>query len=237
MVVAPPWKLHASGYAVLFSPVKENGRLSERFSPDTPIRFLGGFGLLLLLEYDRSGVGPYREALYIPGYASADVPCPPSDSGARTRKQTARPRRGHSITWIVVSTEDSRDSGIENWGIPKQLGAIEQLPGQTGDKAFLVTGERGERLLSVVIPRRGVRPLAVGPSLPLSSRLLPHTLIQAVGSTIYETHVEATGRFRTARRARVASYATQTAGIASRRVLATFMIAGVSIRFPPPLKY
>lgn len=238
MIVAPPWRLRASGYAVLFAPSRPRRVRAPASSPCGRIRYLGGFGLLLLLDYAQSEVGPYREALYIPGYASIRVKARTAAGRDPAPSRTAPFRRGHSITWIVVSTEDSRNGGIANWGIPKRLGAILGLPGSSGEKRFLVTGENGDRLLSVEIPQRGVGlPPLPRRSLPLHSLLLPHTLVQSAGSTVYSTRVEASVRLRAARRAKITSYADETAEIAARRVLATFSISNARLRFPPATRY
>lgn len=50
-----------------------------------------------------SGVGPYRELLFIPGAFHING------------------RYTFSIPKIYVSTETSVNSGIKNWGIPKEV--------------------------------------------------------------------------------------------------------------------
>jgi hypothetical protein len=76
MRVGPPWLLQGSGSILLF-------------------RFESGLGLVMLVDYDESPVGPYWELLFL--------------SGSR------------SITRIYVSTEESAVNGRENWGIPKEV--------------------------------------------------------------------------------------------------------------------
>ena len=91
-----------------------------------PIRassFLGGFGAVMLVDYAVSNCGPYRELLFVPGKF-------------RSRDGSSR----YAITKIFVSTQVSVDSGIANWGIPKELaefdwarGDLEQVRVVQGD--------------------------------------------------------------------------------------------------------
>jgi hypothetical protein len=66
-------------------------------------RFLGYFGTVMLVNYESSPVGPYKELLFIPGLFTFDW------------------KKVYSISKIYVSTYESVYNGIENWGIPKEL--------------------------------------------------------------------------------------------------------------------
>jgi hypothetical protein len=83
MRAGPPWHLQGSGSILLF-----------RFEPGFLER---EFGLVMLVDYDDSPIGPYRELLFLAGF------------------------RISRITKIYVSTEESADNGRHNWGIPKEV--------------------------------------------------------------------------------------------------------------------
>ncbi len=70
--------------------------------------FRGGLAAAMLVDYAQSGVGPYRELLFIPGRFAL---------GGRS---------AHSISKIYVSTQASVASGRANWGIPKELAQFER---------------------------------------------------------------------------------------------------------------
>lgn len=74
--VGPPWHLRGSGSILLF-------------------RLESELGLMMLVDYDESPVGPYWELLFLSGF--------------------------RTITRIYVSTEESAVNGRENWGIPKEV--------------------------------------------------------------------------------------------------------------------
>ncbi len=102
-IVAPPWDLKGNGYIFIFkfpkSFVEKKGFLADYQAE----KFKGYFGTVMLVDYAESGVGPYKELLFVPGMF---------DLGGKTI---------YSISKIYVSSYDSVWNGIENWGIPKEL--------------------------------------------------------------------------------------------------------------------
>lgn len=78
--VGPPWHLRGSGSILLF-------------------RLESELGLVMLVDYDESPVGPYWELLFLSGF--------------------------RTITRIYVSSEESAVNGRENWGIPKEVADFE----------------------------------------------------------------------------------------------------------------
>jgi hypothetical protein len=100
-IVPPPWSLQGDGLVLIY-------RFSPQFvaeqafvTPDMG-EYRGGLGAVMLVDYTESGVGPYRELLFVPG---------------RFRIGKVR---AHSISKIYVSTESSVVNGRANWGIPKE---------------------------------------------------------------------------------------------------------------------
>ena len=71
--IAPaPWNLTGDAYIMVYKFskgfVQEYGFLAD-YQQD---RFLGYVGTVMLVDYKTSGVGPYRELLFIPGMFTFD---------------------------------------------------------------------------------------------------------------------------------------------------------------------
>src|SRR5213596_1104261 len=99
-IVPPLWRLTGRGYILLYrwfprDFVSDQGQVPQTLAGS----FRGGASAVMVVNYENSGVGPYRDLLFIPGLFE----------------------RGFSITRIYVSTPASVASGRANWGIPKQL--------------------------------------------------------------------------------------------------------------------
>jgi hypothetical protein len=91
----------------------------------------------MLLDYEQSPVGPYRELLFAAG------------RNLRFRHQL------FSISRIYVSTEASAAAGRENWGIPKQQADFEVVPGKDGAERIIVQRDRLAEVDLTVAPGRG----------------------------------------------------------------------------------
>jgi hypothetical protein len=106
-VVPPPWKLRGDGLILLYQPGTAFAGEAGFVTPEMG-EFRGGLGAAILVDYAESGVGPYRELLFVPGRFAL---------GGKT---------AHAISKIYVSTETSVTSGRANWGIPKELAQFER---------------------------------------------------------------------------------------------------------------
>lgn len=222
-IVAPPWRLSGCGYLILLAPAASR---REAGGAATGVHPRGGFGVIMVMDYRRSGVGPYRELLYIPGRVSVRA----KERGSAV----VRTVRGHSISRIYVTSELSRSSGIVNWGIPKEVGRFIWKPVEASTETILVTNEFGAPMLDIEISRRGTvssRP-AERCSIPVSARFLPHTLVQVRGDVVYRTSIRALGRAQLAGGVILRSHARQTEELAARRVLLAFFIPRVFLHFP-----
>ncbi len=100
----PPWTLTGRGFILAYR-FPYTWALRHGFIPASRAEgFLGGVGAVMLVDYATSNCGPYRELLFVPGKFRA------LDGSTQ-----------FAITKIFVSTQISVDSGIANWGIPKEL--------------------------------------------------------------------------------------------------------------------
>ena len=169
-VVPPPWQLRGSGVVALYR--KDKALLQPWIPSSLADRFAGGPAAMMLVDYETSGVGPYRELLFVPG---------------RFRIGS---RKYPVITRIVVSSQESVDSGRANWAIPKEIAKFQVTDLEQGQRWQV---RQGERLLCDA----SVRPR--GPRLPITTRLLPKTwttVAQPRDETFLLTHLESRGRAR-----------------------------------------
>ncbi len=166
----PPWAL--AGRAVLLllrMPVpwvRHQGGLPEHLQP----HYNGGPGLAMLVAYDDSPVGPYRELLFSPGTCFRD--------------------RRYVITRILVDSPESTRGGRANWGIPKETVPIDwPAPSERGVEHVRV----GDGLFEASLR---VRPR---PALPVSTRLWPLRLYHELAGQAFRAQAHGSGWIRHAR--------------------------------------
>ena len=100
-VIPAPWSLRGSGYMLFYKFSRAFVEQHGFIPPELKGCFDGFFGSVMLVNYESSPAGPYRELLFIPG-----------------RFRTPQGLK-YSITSIYVDSEASTSSGRANWGIPK----------------------------------------------------------------------------------------------------------------------
>lgn len=173
MFAPPPWHLTGRGLVLLYHFPKgwavDRAHLAA-YQRDT---LWGRWGAVLLVDYETSGVGPYRELLCLPGML---------DVGGKKR---------FSISKIYVSTEASVDNGRRNWAIPKELGEFTWQVAPEGTS--LVTVKMGGH----PVLQTEFKPF--GPKFPLTTALLPLRLYQQLDGQALETRPSATGWGRLAK--------------------------------------
>ncbi len=149
-LIAPaPWTLQGQGYILLY-----------RFKRDflEAQGFLGDFhrgklryalGAVMLVDYQDSNVGPYKELLFIPGMFDF--------AG----------KKAFSITKIYVSSADSVYNGIENWGIPKELADF-KIENTAQGITHWQAAQQGKTFFDIRLKSRSF-------SFPITTSLLPFT--------------------------------------------------------------
>ncbi|EWC46471.1 hypothetical protein DRE_04194 [Drechslerella stenobrocha 248] len=117
------------------------------FNPGVNDGFDGGPGLIMIVRYSDTPVGPYDELLYIPGYYTT-----PHAPSSRCR-----------ITNIYVSSKETIYNGRRNWNIPKHLAVF----------SFDSSTETGRTRITVAHPESPESPFfaAVVANIPLLSRV------------------------------------------------------------------
>lgn len=208
--VGPPWHLQGSGSILLFR--FEPGFLErDAFLPEAlRDRLAGRLGLVMLVDYDESPVGPYWELLFLAG--------PLKFQGRRT----------FSITRIYVSTEASAVNGRENWGIPKEVAD------------FAVERRGRTEHVHVTLEGRTVADLTVGigrPPLPVTATVLPRswrTLAQPWEGRTLVTTLEGRGVVRPARLLKARIEPELFPDLTRGRLLAATQASRFRLIFPEP---
>ncbi|KAK8878755.1 Ras-related protein Rab-6A [Apiospora arundinis] len=136
-LVPAPWALHGTVYSLATLlppatlPAKAYGPL-ERASPAYvgAAEYVGLLGMIQIIRYTDSPVGPYDELLLVPGYFKY----PHVDAEGRQTE-----RLNPSITRIYVSQKYTAKNGRLNWNIPKHLAKFdwtESADGSTTVKVY-----------------------------------------------------------------------------------------------------
>lgn len=202
-IVPPPWQLTGSG-AILIYRFPPAWALGQGWVPEG-LRgaFAGGLGAVMLVDYTASGVGPYHEALFIPGQFRL---------GGRLRSV---------ITRIYVSSQASVDSGRANWGIPKELADFAVAGG--GFRA----GFGGEAFLSAE-----VEPFGPHLPVDSAWSPLPLEVGQLLGGRRFVTRPAGRGAVRLARLRRIWADPAYFPDVSPFRPLLAARATGFALSFP-----
>ncbi|MDP3295002.1 MAG: acetoacetate decarboxylase family protein [Nevskia sp.] len=156
VALAPaPWSLTGSGYILMVrlpASVLDDPR---HVPPELRGKRRGRYAMVMLVDYEDSAVGPYRELLYIPGKFAFD----------------GEPKKNYqSITRIYVSSLESVVNGRRNWGIPKDLASFDYRYGVDGIDRF-DTSLDGKRFASFTFKPGKLK-------WPFSTAMVPNALLQ-----------------------------------------------------------
>jgi hypothetical protein len=167
-IVPAPWKLKGRGYIFVY---KFSDKFIQQYgflTDDYLIKYKGGFGSLMIVQYFESNAGPYDELLFIPG------------------KVKIKNEINYSITKIYVSTQISIDSGRANWGIPKEMAhfSFEEL---SNKREIVRIGNKNQIFFEAEISH--------SPNLlPINTKFLPISLHQYYDKKIFLTQFKGKGK-------------------------------------------
>ncbi|KAK0454044.1 uncharacterized protein EV420DRAFT_616836 [Desarmillaria tabescens] len=109
-----PWDLKARSWTFVLSPLSKQANFPAGWAAPYQAEalagsgeFIGGPGMIMVVSYTETPVGPYDEVIYMPG-----------------RWKYADGTTGARITRIYVSTAASMENGRRNWNIPKQVASF-----------------------------------------------------------------------------------------------------------------
>ncbi|BGP48162.1 hypothetical protein JCM10450v2_004034 [Rhodotorula kratochvilovae] len=185
-----PWLMEGSGWVIpIYTPFSTTpiplpegsyAPFEAGSSADMSDRFHGGVGMVLILRYSNTDVGPYDELILIPGLFS------------NTHKGAKEPSYDLAITRIVVSSDRSTVNGRREWGMPKHRGVFSFTSTPSGHTTITVahptspstpyfrTTLRSSWATPLALPVstswlsfRAVKPLLAGYATTLVQRALP----------------------------------------------------------------
>ncbi|TGL60781.1 acetoacetate decarboxylase family protein [Leptospira sarikeiensis] len=146
-----PWSLTGEGFLFpLFGRKSYNMEMAFLDEEDRK-SYTGGLGSLMLVNYERSDVGPYYELLYIPG---------------NFEFKDSKYKR---ITRIFVSSQTSVEEGIRNWAIPKERADF--VWKKEGSVTKIEVSRDGKTFFKIKIR-------SLGFNFPISTSILPYVLLQ-----------------------------------------------------------
>ncbi len=211
----PPWKLRGDAYIILSSVPKETNLKGGFISDDLKERYDQSFGVTMLVNYESSPVGPYKELLYIPGTF-------------KFNDGLSHP----SISKIYVSTMASVINGRKNWGIPKELADFEISRGDRGQETIKIFSQESPIAQFTLSP--------LGPKLPITSFFLPKslkTLGQELEGNGFIFDIKAHGMIQLASLDESSSQPEVFPDVGQGKVLLAFKISNFSLDFPVPQTY
>lgn len=159
-----PWKLTGEavilGYKFKKSWVENSGLLKESMKD----KFKGGLGYVILANYSSSPVGPFQEAIFIPG---------------KFRKS-----KSQIITKLITDSESSAINGQTNWGLPKEIHPMIWQKSRKWDQISILDQET--QIFSIELEHGGI-------PIPISTVFLPIQLCQTWNKVKYFSKPMATG--------------------------------------------
>lgn len=201
----PPWQLTGSGYIILCRFSKKEVIQKSLL----PIKFnqlaLGGLGIIMIVDYKKSNIGPYKELLIIPG------------------KITYNNKKLKTISKIFVSTEESVLYGKKNWGIPKEMADFTFKKNKNHTQ--IKVSENNSSFFEISLT-------SYGPSFPITTSLMPLSLIQEYNQKIFYTNPvgKGAGRFALIKNIKIDN--TRFPDISKKRQLIVLEIACFEMTFP-----
>ncbi len=208
--VPPPWSLRGSGYVFLFTFDPWLLRAEGFVPPELGEHFEAQLGVLMLIEYRKSPVGPYRELLFAVG------------RNLRWRNHL------FSVSRIFVSSEASAVSGRENWAIPKQTADFEVVKKEQGAERVIVQRNRLAEVDLTVAPGQGVPRPAMSFLAPPSWR----TIVQFRDGQVLETRLSGRGALRPAKLLDFRALPKAFPDVNQGKLVAGFFIKDFRMRFP-----
>jgi Acetoacetate decarboxylase (ADC) len=203
--IPAPWTLRGEGIILLFrfkkSWVDQAANLPEYLQQ----KFRGGFGYVMLVDYQESPVGPYKELLFIPGKFGEE--------------------KLQSITTIFVDSEASTLNGRANWAIPKQTADFHWQKEKGLDRVDVTLN--GKPVFQASIRSGGI-------SFPMSTGLLPIRLRQELEDQVLFTQPEGKGWGKLARIQEVEVDPQLFPDIRGIKPLLALKVSPFTLTFPKP---
>lgn len=209
MQALPPWKLKGNGYIFLYhfpkSFVEKFGFLAD-YQAD---RFDGDVvGTVMLVDYATSAVGPYYELLFVPGRLNFDK------------------KKIFSISKIYVSSQESVENGIANWGIPKELADF-KITKLSEKEEIVEVMIAGRTFFKVHLQKRSFK-------FPITTKFFPLKLAQKLGNDLLITNSPAKGKAAFAKLLSIEVDSSHFPPISQLKPLSILAVSDFEMEFPNP---
>jgi len=152
----------ASSPGFLYSPLEADSTFAAG-------RFVGGLGLVQVIRYTQTPVGPYDEIMIIPGRFENMIKEVGADGKVRLRS-----KKNYKISRIYVSHEKTCWNGRKNWNIPKHLAKFsfeEQPGGALAMKVFPSDNDTTGSATKSLIFSATFKPIPYIPAIPSSTSM------------------------------------------------------------------
>lgn len=202
----PPWELRGEGIILIFRFKKDWVENSALLPKHLKGKFKGGLGYVMLVNYDKSPVGPYHELLIIPG--------------------KFRKTKNQAITKIYVDSKASTENGRNNWGIPKETLPFSWKKESGKDLVEIKSGEKV--IFSTEISSGGI-------SFPVTTSIFPISLCQTWNKVKYYTKPSGTGWGKLARIKKLELDPNFFPDIRTIKPLLAIKVSPFHISFPEPI--
>ncbi len=173
-IALAPWELTGEGFILVYKFQKgfvDKNCFLDHYQADN---FVGGLGTVMCVNYQTSNVGPYLELLFIPGVINLKT------------LNLAKIKSGFTISKIYVSTRDSVENGINNWGIPKQLADF-QWNELADNQVEVKISIDGKVFFYAIFKRKSFK-------FPITTSIIPLKIIQKIGNKYFQTKPTAKGK-------------------------------------------
>ncbi|KAJ7640765.1 hypothetical protein DFH06DRAFT_1334488 [Mycena polygramma] len=128
-IIPAPWQLKGRSWTALVAPLSKTTSFPagwcSGYQADTLSsggEFIGGLGVIQIVSYSESPIGPYDELVYVPG-----------------RWKYSDGTKAFRITQIYVSSKESAMNGRKNWNIPKSVASFNIKTGPNGETNIAVS--------------------------------------------------------------------------------------------------
>lgn len=209
MQAPPPWKLKGNGYIFLYhfpkSFVEKFGFLAD-YQDD---RFNSDFvGTVMLVDYATSAVGPYHELLFVPGRLNFNK------------------KKIFSISKIYVSSQESVENGIANWGIPKELADF-KITKLSEKEEIVEVMIAGKTFFKAHLQKRSLK-------FPITTKFFPLKLAQKLGNDLLITNSPAKGKASFAKLLNIEVDSSHFPPISQLKPLSILAVSDFEMEFPHP---
>lgn len=217
--VPAPWNLTGHGYIFLY-------KFSKKFveqSGNVPVflsrTFQGGFGAVMLVDYEKSDAGPYGEFLFIPG------------------KFKFNKKRLNNISKIYVSSMASVQNGRANWAIPKELADFKftKLDDSTEQIAITQPAQSKKTSVTKTNSTDTIAEFTIKSGhlhFPVSTKLMPFPLVQKQDDKLFFTNFFGKGRGSLAKIKSIKINGDQFPDISICKPIAVVKVDPFDITFP-----